>query len=234
MTAPQEATVTTVDLKPGPIAALRDEWLIHSMIKRVGDLPETVFLPMLRIVTDDRPAVESHWATMVERRKRRRGLFESPQHSWRRQYGQFVTELEWVTSELLRDLPFEAVQELVSDAVAGRLRHWLRFLLPIFHAVKIVPRAWYAPVMDMGVSLSAFLVGPIHRTGEEPDGTLVYEIPECAMHVVAGTNTAQENSCQMGCKAACEKVFHADGPMPLEFDPHLPGLGCTLRVRTAH
>ena len=54
------------------------------------------------------------------------------------------------------------------------------------------------------------------------------------MHSVVSTVTAQENSCQMGCKAACEKVFHADGPMPLEFDPHLPGLGCTLRVRLAH
>ncbi|WP_166902819.1 hypothetical protein [Mycobacterium sp. DL440] len=217
----------------GLVAMLRDELLIHSMLKRVGDLPETVFLPMLRIVTDDRDAVEAAWKALVAQR-RRRGLFESPRHSWESQYGQFVAELEWVTSELLRDLPFTAVEELVSDAVAARLRHWLRFLLPVFGAVKIVPKAWYAPVMDMGVGLSTFLVGPIYRTGEEPGGTLVYEIPECAMHVVVGTNSAQENSCQMGCKAACEKVFHADGPMPLEFDPHLPGLGCTLRVRTAH
>lgn len=218
----------------GPVAALRDEWLMHSMLKRVGDLPETVFLPMLRIVTDDREAVEEHWAALMAQRQKRRGLLESPQHAWRRQYGQFVRETEWVIAELVRDLPFEAVSELVSDAVAGRLRHWLRFLLPVFHAVKIVPARWYAPVMDMGVSMSTFLVGPIHRTGEEPDGTLVYEIPECAMHTVVSTVTAQENSCQMGCKAACEKVFHADGPMPLEFDPHLPGLGCTLRVRMAH
>ncbi|MBU9763798.1 hypothetical protein FR943_08080 [Mycobacterium sp. TNTM28] len=215
------------------MTGLRDEWLIHSMLKRVGDLPQTVFLPVLRIVTDDREDVESQWKALVAKR-RRRGLFEPPQRSWQRQYGQFVAELEWVTAELLRDLPFATVEELVSDAVAGRLRHWLRFLLPMFGAVRIVPKGWYAAVMDMGVGVSTFLVGPIHRTGEEADGTLVYEIPECAMHVVVGTQSAQENSCQMGCKAACEKVFHAGGPMPLEFDPHLPGLGCTLRVHPAH
>ncbi|MGV0738635.1 hypothetical protein ABQF35_18375 [Mycobacterium syngnathidarum] len=225
--------MTTTDSTIGGIAMMRDELLMRSMLKRVGDLPETVFLPMLRIVTDDRAAIDAQWATLAAQR-RRRGLLESPRRSWDRRYGQFVRELEWVTSELVRDLPFSAVEELVSDAVAARLRHWLRFLLPVFHAVKIVPKAWYAPVMDMGVGMSTFLVGPIHRTGEEPGGTLVYEIPECAMHVVAGTNTAQQNSCQMACKAACEKVFHADGPIPLEFDPHLPDLGCTLRVHPAH
>lgn len=218
---------------PGRVVMLRDEFLMHSMLKRVGDLPGTVFLPVLRLVTDDRQAIDAQWQALVAARRRRR-LFESPRHSWERQYGQFVRETEWIVTELLRDVHFEAVSELVSDAVAGRLRHWLRFMMPIFGAVKLVPQAWYAPVMDMGVSMSTFLVGPIHRTGEESDGTLVYEIPECAMHVVVGTGTAQENSCQMGCKAACEKVFHTDGPMPLEFDPHLPGLGCTLRVHPAH
>lgn len=217
----------------GPIAILRDEILLHSMLKRVGDLPETVFLPVLRLVADDRATVDAEWTALVAQR-RRRGLFESPRASWTRQYGQFVRECEWVTTELLRVLPWPAVEELVSDAVAGRLRHWLRFLIPAFHGIKLVPAAWYAPVMDMGVSMSTFLVGPIHRVGEEPDGTLLYEIPECAMHACVGTHTAQENSCQMGCKAACEKVFDAASPMPLEFDPHLPGLGCTLRVKKAH
>ncbi|MFZ2239391.1 MAG: hypothetical protein WAV90_07570 [Gordonia amarae] len=224
--APAEATI-------GPVAMLRNELLIHSMLKRVADLPETVFLPMLRLVTDDRAAVDTQWNALLARR-RRRGLFESPRRSWERQYGQFVAELEWVSTELLHDLPFEAVNELVSDAVANRLRHWLRFMIPMFNSVKFIPASWYAPVMDMGVGISTFLVGPIRRTGEEADGTLVYEIPECAMHTVVGTHTAQENSCLMGCKAACEKVFHAGGPMPLEFDPHLPGLGCTLRVHRAH
>ncbi len=220
--------------RPAPLpVALRDELLTHSMLKRVGDLPETVFLPVLRLVSDDRAAVEAGWAAVAASR-RRRGLLESPRSSWERQYGQFVRELEWVVGELLRDLPFESVSELVSDAISGRLRRWLRFLLPAFKAVKIVPRRWYAPVMDLGVSMSTFLVGPIHRTGTDPDGTLVYEIPECAMHVVAKTTPTQDNSCLMGCKAACEKVFHAEGPMPLEFDPHLPGLSCTLRLRRAH
>jgi len=225
---------TTSTVKVGPIAALRDEWLMHSMLKRVGDLPETVFLPLLRVVTDDRDTVERQWATLVAERRKRRGLFERPQASWQRQYRQFVRELEWTSTELLRILPWPAVEELVSDAVAGRLRGWLRFLLPVFNVVPWVPKALYPGVMDLGVGISTFLVGPIHRTGTEPDGTLVYEIPECAMHTVVSPDTAQEVSCQMGCKAACEKVFHSGGPMPLEFDPHLPGLGCTLRVRTAH
>ncbi len=225
---------TTLSTEIGPLTALRDEWLMHSMLKRVGDLPETVFLPLLRVVTDDRDAVEKNWAALVSERRRRRGLFESPRRSWQRQYRQFVRELEWTSTELLRILPWPAVEELVSDAVAGRLRDWLRLLLPVFNVVPWIPKALYPTVLDLGVSVSTFLVGPIHRTGTEPDGTLVYEIPECAMHTCVSPDTAQDASCRMGCKAACEKVFHAGGPMPLEFDPHLPGLGCTLRVRTAH
>ncbi len=220
-------------LKIGPIATLRDQWLLHSMLTHVGDLPENVYLPVLRLVADDRDEIEAGWAGLVSRR-RRGPLFEMPRHSWERQYGQFVRECEWVTTELLKSLPWAAVQELVSDTIAARLREWLRLLLPVFGAVRFVPKSWYAPVMDWGVSLSTFLVGPVYRVGEEPDGTLVYEIPACAMHTVVGTGRAQENSCQMGCKAACEKVFSADSSMPLEFDPHLPGLGCTLRVRKAH
>jgi len=216
----------------GPVAALRDELLMRSMLKRVGDLPESVFLPVLRLVAEDRDAVEAGWAEVVARR-RRRGLFESPRRAWARQYGQFVRECEWVVTELLRVLPWPAVEELVSDAIAGRLRRWLRFLMPAFGGVRLLPDSWYGPVMDLGVSTSTFLVGPIHRVGEEPDGTLVYEIPECAMHTTAGTGTAQQSICRMGCKAACEKVFHAGSPMPLEFDPHLPGLSCTLCVRKA-
>ncbi len=227
-------TSTTPAPGVGRLAALRDEWLMHSMLERVGDLPETVFVPLLRVVADDRAGVEEHWAALVAERRRRRGLFETPQNSWRRQYRQFVRELEWSSGELLRVLPWPAVEELVSDAVAGRLRGWLRYLLPVFNLVPLVPKAIYPTVLDMGVSLSTFLVGPIHRTGTEPDGTLVYEIPACAMHTCVSAETAQEASCRMGCKAACEKVFPAGGPMPLEFDPHLPGLGCTLRVRAAH
>ncbi|MGE2729972.1 hypothetical protein ACQI4F_10860 [Mycolicibacterium vaccae] len=221
---------STVSSTPLPLTSLRDELLMRSMLQRVGDLPETVFLPVLRLVADDRAAVESGWVALMAQR-RGRGLFETPRSSWLRQYGQFVRECEWVITELLEVLPRDAVDELVSDAISGRLRRWLRFLLPAFHAVKVVPKSWYGPVMDLGVSMSTFLVGPIHRVGEEPDGTLVYEIPECAMHIAPGTGTAQEHICQMGCKAACEKVFSADSPMPLEFDPHLPGLSCTLRVR---
>ncbi len=216
----------------GPIAALRDEWLMRSMLKRVGDLPETVLLPVLRLVSEDRAAVDAGWAALVSQR-RRRAVFEAPRRSWSRRYGQFVRECEWLISGLLKVLPLDAVEELVSDAIAGRLRRWLRFLLPAFHAIKVVPGSWYTSVLDLGVSMSTFLVGPIRRVGEEPDGTLLYEIPECAMHTAPGTDTAQENICQMGCKAACEKVFHAGSAMPLEFDPHLPGLSCTLRVRRA-
>lgn len=110
---------------------------------------------------------------------------------------------------------------------------WLRFILPAFESVRLVPAGMYPGVMDTGVGVATFLVGPIRRTGVEPDGTLVYEIDECAMHTATGTGVAQEHSCLMACKASCEKVFDRDSAMPLEFDPHLPGLSCTLRVHPA-
>lgn len=216
----------------GPVTALRDDWIMRSMLSRVGDIPETVLLPMLRLVADDRTAVDDGWAAVIAERKPNR-LFESPRKSWQRRYGQFVYELEWASGELVRFLPYADVEELVSSTVATRLRRWLRYLLPMFNAVRLVPPGLHPTVMDTGVGVSTFLVGPIHRTGVEADGTVVYEIPECAMHTSVGTNSPQENSCLMACKAACEKVFDANSAMPLEFDPHLPGLSCTLRVRPA-
>ncbi|NNH68537.1 hypothetical protein HLB23_01345 [Nocardia uniformis] len=216
----------------GTLAALRDDWIMRSMLSRVGDIPELVLLPVLRVVAEDRAAVDAGWADITAQRTRTR-LFEPPRWSWKRRYGQFVRELEWAITELTRVMPAEDVTELVSSAVAARLRRWLRYVLPTFESVRLVPKGMYPSVMDAGVSFATFLVGPIHRTGVEADGTLVYDIPECAMHTSVSAPEAQTNSCLMGCKAACEKVFDRDSAFPLEFDPHLPGLGCTLRVHPA-
>lgn len=217
----------------GALTALRDDWIMRSMLARVGGIPEEVLLPTLRLVTDDRAGVEAGWAEVTASRGRPRRL-ESPRSSWQRRYGQFVRELEWAIDALVRVLPQRDVEALVSDTVANRLRRWLRFVLPAFDAVKLIPRGMYPAVMDTGVGVATFLVGPIRRTGTQPDGTLVYEIDECAMHTATQTGVAQQYSCLMACKAACEKVFDKNSAMPLEFDPHLPGLSCTLRVHPAN
>lgn len=214
------------------LAAVRDDWIMRSMLARVGDIPETVLLPLLRQVADDRAAVEAGWQAVNAGRIPARARLTA-RESWRCRYGQFVRELEWAITGLVAVMPRADVEQLVSDAVATRLRSWLRFLLPAFGTVGLIPRRIYPKIMDAGVSVSTFLVGPIHRTGVEADGTLVYEIPECAMHTATGAVVAQEHSCLMACKSACEKVFDKDSAMPLEFDPHLPGLSCTLRVHRA-
>lgn len=214
------------------LTAVRDDAIMRSMLARVGDIPETVLLPLLRQVADDRAVLDAEWQAVTAGRIRP-GSRLSARESWRRRYGQFVRELEWAITGLMAVLPRADVEQLVSDAVAGRLRRWLRFLLPAFGTVGLIPRVLYPAVMDTGVSVATFLVGPIRRTGIEADGTLVYEIPECAMHTATDTGVAQEHSCLMACKAACEKVFDKNSAMPLEFDPHLPGLSCTLRVHPA-
>ncbi|AYF75487.1 hypothetical protein D7D52_18340 [Nocardia yunnanensis] len=214
------------------LVATRDDLILRSMLRRVGDIPELVLLPVLRAVSEDRADVDAGWSALTAHRVRG-PAWESPQRSWQRRYGQFVSELEWTATELTRHLPQETVTELVSSAVAARLRRWLRWLLPAFGTVGLVPAGLYPDVMDAGVAFATFLVGPIHRVAAEADGTLVYEIPECAMHTSTGTGVAQTNSCLMGCKAACESVFDANSAMPLEFEPHLPGLSCTLRVHPA-
>ncbi|UGT44073.1 hypothetical protein LTV02_12090 [Nocardia yamanashiensis] len=214
------------------LTAVRDDLIMRSMLTKVGDVPEGVLLPVLRVVADDRAAVDAAWTAVAAGRTGNR-LLEGPRWSWKRRYGQFVRELEWTSTELTKVLPAEEVTDLVADAVSLRLRRWLRYLLPAFGSVRLVPRRLYPAVMDAGVSVATFLVGPIHRVGEEADGTLVYEIPECAMHTSVSSPQAQVNSCLMGCKAACERVFDAHSAMPLEFDPHLPGLSCTLRVHPA-
>ena len=77
--------------------------------------------------------------------------------------------------------------------------------------------------------LSQFLVGPMDAYIDET-GVLMMEIPECAMHKSVSDNEAQELSCLYSCKAACEAVFSKNDAMCFEFEPHLPGFACTLRV----
>ncbi|MBF6135628.1 hypothetical protein IU501_21810 [Nocardia otitidiscaviarum] len=216
----------------GTLTALRDDLIMRSMLARVGDVPEAVLLPVLRVVADDRAAVDAGWAAVTAKRTGNRFL-EGPRWSWKRRYGQFVTELEWASTELTKVMPVEDVTDLVATAVSIRLRRWLRYLLPAFASVRFIPKGMYPSVMDAGVGFATFLVGPIHRTAVEADGTLVYEIGECAMHASVSAPAAQTNSCLMGCKAACERVFDPTSAMPLEFEPHLPELSCTLRVRPA-
>ena len=95
------------------ITALRDDLIMRSMLTKVGDIPETVLLPVLRLVADDRAAVDGGWQSVIADRAPNR-LLESPRASWQRRYGQFVRELEWVTGELVTVVPRDEVEELVN------------------------------------------------------------------------------------------------------------------------
>ena len=100
------------------------------------------------------------------------------------------------------------------------------------------PGAWVesrlvAAVIDAFFSrfnLASFLVGEVEVSRVEARGVAEMEIKTCAYHTVAGTGAPQTRGCLWVCKGACEKVFGEDSPIVLKFEPHLPELGCSIRM----
>jgi hypothetical protein len=230
------------------LQAIWDAWAVRGIVGGMEYLVPQTLMPVLRLVSGDPAGVDRAYAAVLARRETVR-RFDSPRERWRKGYGHFVRELEWVSQQLKMHLPEEEYQALVSGAVARAIEHWTSALKPKFVQMfeanagpkkrDVASMKRLEQKMTKFVSESMFthfnavnfMVGPLEvREMDMGRGYMEAYIPACAMHTVVGTGQAQEEACVVSCKGGTELAFGKDSPIRIELEPHLPGLACTIRA----
>jgi len=231
------------------LQAIWDAWAVRGIVSGMESMVPLTLMPVLRLVSGDPEGMDRAYGRVLAQREPLR-LFDSPRERWRKGYGRFVRELEWVSQELKKHLSDHEYQALVSGAVARSIEAWAGGLKPRFaqlfeqrpsdkgkspsERVKVLEvkiTKFVSENMFKHFNAVNFLVGPMQiREIDMQRGYMEAYIPECAMHTVAGTGKPQEEACVVGCKGGTELAFGKDSPMRIELDPHLPGLACTMRT----
>jgi hypothetical protein len=106
------------------------DWLIITFVmSRLEDVIPKTYVPILRLVSEDAAQVDEAYRAVLALREPVRPL-DSPRERWRKRYGRFVRETEWIYRELGRHFPEREYQELVVDIMARALREQVWTFLP--------------------------------------------------------------------------------------------------------
>ncbi len=231
----------------GPQAWI-DMVMSHFMLVRQGTTTLTyTFVPLLRI-TADAERIDREWKEIKLLREKMR-LLDSPRERWRKAYGNFVREFEWVLLELRQHFTAEEYEEIVIGTVTALAYENSSRFLEGMNSMADQPPPKKAELTDgpneMGrlqklmldmFNPAGFLTGPAEITEFDPaNGRTTMEVPDCAWHICAAQetlpnpNALPEQGCLLICKGAFEKIFDGkDGGLKMEFDPHLPQTSCTV------
>ena len=223
------------------------DWLIITFVmSRLEDVIPKTYVPILRLVSEDAAAVDEAYGAVLTLREPVRPL-DSPRERWRKRYGRFVREIEWVYGELGRHFPEREYQELVVDIMARALREHVWTFLPERPAAGEEARP---PTPPPGPALErtraavngrlfqwimkhfnpmSFMVGPVDLS-MGPDGAIEMFIPRCWWHTCVGDGRTQDESCVYGCKGGSERLFARSLGVKMLFEPHLPEPSCTVRI----
>jgi hypothetical protein len=221
---------------------------IKLLVAKVGDVIPKTYVPILRLVSEDADKVDDDYRRVLAVREPVR-FFDSPRDKWRKLYGSYVRELEWVYGELSKHFPEAEYKELVIDILARAMRDGMSSLLPRLEkmtrpessapskpATASKSRPWVGTLVEKigrfllrHVSPINAIVGPAEMK-RIPGGLELY-IPRCWMHTAPGDGRTQDLACVDGCKGACEAIFNGNTPIAMLFEPHLPEFSCTLTVK---
>ena len=233
------------------LQAWYDYAVVKLMMSKVGDVIPKTYVPILRLVSQESTRVDEEYARVVALREPVR-LLDAPREKWRKIYGSYIRELEWVYGELRQHFPTREYQELVIDIMARAIRDAMGAFLPSLEKMTrsdgAPAAAGPAPRRRSGGGVEklfkgrlgkwvfahlnpmSFMVGPVDLE-MLPGGEIEMFIPRCWMHTAPGGNRTHDQACVQGCKGACERVFNGRTPVAMNFEPHLPDFSCTLRVK---
>ncbi len=232
-----------------------DAFCIKLMMSKVGDVIPKTYVPILRLVSEDAGKVDDEYARVIAMREPIR-FFDSPRDKWRKTYGAYIRELEWVYGELRQHFPTQEYQALVIDIMARNIRDAMSAFLPSIEEMtrtrgpspesigsapgrkssrlgksfeKIFQGRFGSWLMNNLNPVSA-IVGPVDMEMVPGEGMRM-EIPRCWMHTAPGDGKTQDQACVQGCKGACEAVFNGRTPVAMLFEPHLPDFSCALTIK---
>ncbi|MEZ5171242.1 MAG: hypothetical protein R3A49_10915 [Acidimicrobiia bacterium] len=237
------------------LQAIIDMAMSQRMIaQRGGPMVQFSLVPMIRLAADDAEEVDRAYLEIRSRREKIR-LWDSPRERWRKNYGNFVREMEWALLELRRYFPQEQYEEIVIGTGAALARQDSQKEIDFLNkqAQKAEAQRRRNPgkqprntrwrelllkILDPG-RFSAFLVGESEITEMDPEaGTAVMEVPNCAWHTcgdpdsLPNPDALPEQGCLLICKGVFERLFDGTEGIRMEFDPHLPETSCTIRLRS--
>jgi hypothetical protein len=251
---PAEAALTVPEKKSGLLynwgpQAFIDMVMSYLMIVRQGGvLISHTFRPILRMTTDAE-RIDREYAEIKQRREAIR-FFDSPRERWRKQYGNFVREIEWALLELRQHFSQEQYEEIVvGTSVSLAKENSTRFIemmngMTSTKAPKgqragkpTEPSRMQKLLFEM-FNPAGFLTGPAEITEYDPaGGSMTMYIPDCAWHIcgpaesLPNPDALPEQGCLLICKGVFEKLFDGqDGALGMDFEPHLPETSCTVRM----
>ncbi len=223
---------------------------IKLMMSKVGDVIPKTYVPILRLVSEDVGKVDDGYAQILALREPIR-FFDSPREKWRKIYGSYIRELEWVYGELRQHFNQDEYEDLVVDIMARNMRAAMGSLLPSLEKMtrpkgaesrarveaqtsqrrgslkgRLIERT--GAFLFKHVSPISAIVGPAEMKMSRKQ--IEMHIPRCWMHTAPGDGRTQDRACLEGCKAACEAVFNGSTPLAMRFEPDLPEYSCTLIV----
>ncbi|MCP5040456.1 MAG: hypothetical protein GY944_05455 [bacterium] len=224
-----------------------DFFTIKLMMKKVCDVIPKTYVPILRLVAEDAGKVDDGYQQVLSLREPV-GWLDSPRDKWRKMYGAYIRELEWVYGELRQHFSHDEYHELVVDIMARTMREAMGALLPSVEQMtrpegkspRGVQSASKRPSLKGKLieKTGAFLmrhvspinaiVGPVEMKMNRR--RIEMYIPRCWMHTAPGEGRTQDLACLEGCKGACEAVFNRNTPIAMLFEPDLPEYSCTLTV----
>ncbi len=233
----------------GPQAWIDMVMSYSMLVKKAGPLIPYTFLPILRMATDPE-RIDREWKEIKLRREKVH-LFDSPRERWRKNYGNFVRDVEWALLELRQQFSQEQYEQIVvGTSVALAHENSSGFLEMMDGMADTKPPKKEAPsdgprkpggiqklMFDM-FNPAGFLTGPAEITEFDPaNGTSTMYVPECAWHIcgaqesLPNPDALPEQGCLLICKGAFEELFNGEGGgLAMDFEPHLPDTACTVRM----
>ncbi len=216
-------------------------------MRRLAPLVRHTLVPIIKLCSDNRQEVEDAYRIILGYNERI-SFFESPAEKWRKIYGNFVRELEWACSELRKYFNKRAYEDLIINATADYIKEALG---PIVEAMKentirqseMIGQK-QTPMSNLmnkigstmtvlffkTVNITGWLAGNVDiREVNLREGLTVMEYSDCKMLRAPRMKDLPEESCLLGCKGSCEKLFE-EGPVRMTLDTRLPETTCEVRM----
>ncbi len=216
-------------------------------LKRLAPLVPHTLIPIIKLCSDNRNEVDAAYKIILGFHEPIRFL-DSPREKWRKLYGNFVRELEWACMELRKYFNKRAYEDLIINTTADYLSAALG---PIIEALKtnMIKQSEFfnkkqtilSDLMNkMGGKMTAMFFKVANITGwlagdceirevNLREGLMVMEYVDCLMLRSPRLKTLPEESCLLGCKGSCEKLFE-NGPVRMTLDTRLPETTCEVRM----
>jgi hypothetical protein len=228
-----------------------DYFAVKIMHKRMHPVVPQTFLPIIQLSCDDKDAALAAWQHLLDYEDEKPVFSDSPRQKWRKIYGNLTREMEWGITEIYRYIPPATANNVLVDALARHIGGAGDGMIKLLEwsiarmTAKIIAPEDVEKENEKKLKLSNrifkafnfmyFIVGDVEITDwDVAGGSMTIEVSDCAFLRAGRLEKIPENGCLQFCKGSCEKLFGNDAPIKMEFDPHLPETGCTIRASWKH